>query len=86
MFQQTWPFCLKKKRKYNPLCDADEKSISDMLNEELIHYDEMDLEIEGETSTKQSSNEMLESVKQMSCVLMGGKYDNWQQETQGIHI
>jgi hypothetical protein len=30
-----------KKRKYNPLCDADEKSNSDMLNDEL-HTDSDD--------------------------------------------
>jgi hypothetical protein len=41
------PFGLKK-TDIKPLCDADEESISDMLNEELdIDFDdEMDLEIE----------------------------------------
>jgi hypothetical protein len=48
-----------KKRKYNPLCDADEESIGDMLNEELdIDSDEMDLEIEGETASEELSNEI----------------------------
>jgi hypothetical protein len=35
-----------KKSIYNPFCDADEESISDMLNEELDI--ETDLEIEGQ--------------------------------------
>jgi hypothetical protein len=37
-----------------------EESISDMLNEE--DSDEMELETEGESASKGSSNEMLESV------------------------
>jgi hypothetical protein len=46
-----------------PLCNADEGSISDMLNEELDidSDDEMDLEIEGEAASEESSNEMSES-------------------------
>jgi hypothetical protein len=38
-----------KYRTYNPFCDADEGSISDMLREELDinSDDQMDLEIEG---------------------------------------
>jgi hypothetical protein len=45
------------------LCDVDEESSSDMLSEELyIDYnDEITLEIEGETASEESSNEMLES-------------------------
>jgi hypothetical protein len=66
-----------KKRKY-PLCDADEESVSDMLNEvPIIDYDEMYLEIEEETASEESSNEMSESererVKEVALVLMGGK-------------
>jgi hypothetical protein len=47
----------------NPLCDADEESISDMLNEELDidSHDEVELKIEGEPASEESSNEMLES-------------------------
>jgi hypothetical protein len=54
-----WPSGLKK-RIYNPLCDVYEESISDMLNEELDidSDDEMDLEIEGETVSEESSNKM----------------------------
>jgi hypothetical protein len=61
-----------KKWKYNPLCDADEESISDMVNEELdIDYDEMDLETEGETSTKESSDKMLESKSERETSVVG---------------
>jgi predicted CopG family antitoxin len=65
-----------KKRKYNPLCDMDEESISDMLNELNIDPDEeMDLEIEGETTSEELNNEKSESerVKQVARVLLGGK-------------
>jgi hypothetical protein len=50
-------------RKYIPLCDVDEESISDMLNEELnIDPDEeMDLEIEGETASEELNNKKSES-------------------------
>jgi hypothetical protein len=51
------------------LCDEDEKSISYMLNEELdIHSDEMNLEIEGETASEESGNEMSESESETSVV------------------
>jgi hypothetical protein len=43
-----------KKLRYNPLCDVDEESSSDMLCEELNTDcdDEINLEIEGETASK----------------------------------
>jgi hypothetical protein len=42
---------------YNPLSDENEESISEMLNDDLdIDYDdEMDLEIEGENPSEESS-------------------------------
>jgi hypothetical protein len=45
------------------LCDADEEPSSDMLSEEFdIDYgDEINLEIDGETASEKSSNEMSES-------------------------
>jgi hypothetical protein len=44
-----------KNRNIIPLCDADEESVSDILNEELDieSDDEVDLEIEGETVSEQ---------------------------------
>jgi hypothetical protein len=47
------------------LCDEDEGSINDMLNEELdIDFDdEKDLEIEGNTVNEESSNKMSESER-----------------------
>jgi hypothetical protein len=49
--------------RYNPLCDADEESCSDLLSEELDtdYDDEINLEIEGETASGESSNGMSES-------------------------
>jgi hypothetical protein len=60
--EQTWTAWLQKWR-YNPSCDADEKSNSDMLNEELNidSYNEMNLQIEPEAASEESSNEMSES-------------------------
>jgi hypothetical protein len=48
------------------LCDADEESISDILNEELdIGFDdELYLETEGETASEESCNENSESQGQ----------------------
>jgi hypothetical protein len=74
-FEQTWPFWLQK-RKHNPLCDADEEPISDMLNEELDidSDDEMNMEIEGETASEDLSNKCQGvSVKHVLCMLMAGK-------------
>jgi hypothetical protein len=55
------------KRINNSLCDVDEESISDMLNEELDIYsdDEMNLEIEGETVSEESINEKSESESEI---------------------
>jgi hypothetical protein len=49
--------------RYNPWCDADEESSSDMLSEELDfdYDDEIILEIKGETVTEELSNKMSES-------------------------
>jgi hypothetical protein len=60
-----------KKQIYNPLCDADEESISDMLNEELDidSGDEIDSEIEGETASEESSNKMSERERERSVVV-----------------
>jgi hypothetical protein len=69
---KSGPSGLKKKRiySYNHLCDVDEESISDTLNEELDidSDDEMDLEIEGETVSEESSNKMSESERETSVV------------------
>jgi hypothetical protein len=47
-FLRTWALWIEKTI-CNPLCDENEKSISDMLNDELdIDYDDEDLEIEIE--------------------------------------
>jgi hypothetical protein len=50
--------------------------------------DEINLEIEGETVSEESNNEMLESENETSIVACWwvGRLDNGQQETQGIHI
>jgi hypothetical protein len=52
------------------LCDANEESISDMLNDELdIHSDEeMGLEMEVETVSEESGNEMSERESETSVV------------------
>jgi hypothetical protein len=52
-----------KKWKYNPVCIEDEVSISDMLSEELdmMSGDEMNLENEGQSASKESSNTSPES-------------------------
>jgi hypothetical protein len=52
-----------KKQMYNPLCDVDEESISDMLNEEhdIDSDDEINLEIEGETASEKSNDKISES-------------------------
>jgi hypothetical protein len=55
---------------------------NDTLNEELDidSDDEMDLEIEGETVSEESSNEIWKvkmRVKQVFCILMGGKTWHW---------
>jgi hypothetical protein len=49
---------------------VDEESVSDMLNEELSidSDDEINLEIEGETASEESSNKMLESESETSVV------------------
>jgi hypothetical protein len=51
-----------KELRYNPLCDADEESSSDMLSEELIidSDDVINLEIEGQTVREESSFKMSE--------------------------
>jgi hypothetical protein len=48
---------------YNPFCDANEESISDILNYELDidSGDELDLEIEVESASKELGNEMSKS-------------------------
>jgi hypothetical protein len=55
---------------YNSLCDVDEESVSDILNEELDidSVDEINLEIEGETASEESSNKMSESESETSVV------------------
>jgi hypothetical protein len=57
-----------KKLKFNPLCDADEESSSDMLSEELDidSDDEINMKIEGETACEVSSNKMSESENETS--------------------
>jgi hypothetical protein len=59
---QTWALWIEKTI-YNPLCDVTEESISDMLNDELDigSDDQMDLEIEVETASEKSGNEMSKS-------------------------
>jgi hypothetical protein len=59
-----------KEREYNPTCDANEESVSDMLNEKLSIYsdDELDWEIEAETVSEESSNEMSESESETGLV------------------
>jgi hypothetical protein len=69
------PSCFKK-RKYNPLCDADDESISDMLIEKLDidSDDEMDLEIEGALQVMNQATKCQKvRVKQVLCALMGAK-------------
>jgi hypothetical protein len=65
MFSRTTALLIVKTR-YNPLCDVDEESSSDMLSEVLdIDYnDEINLEIEGETVHEESSKEMSESERE----------------------
>jgi hypothetical protein len=55
-FLLTWALWIEETM-YNPLCDANEKSISDMLNDDIDinSDDEMDLEIEGENASEESS-------------------------------
>jgi hypothetical protein len=62
------------------LCDADEESSSDMLSKELDtdNYDEIHLEIEGETASEESSMEMSESESE-SETSVGG----WEDMTMG---
>jgi hypothetical protein len=63
-----------KEWKYNPLCHANEESISNMLNEELdIGFDELDLEIEAETAIEESSNEVSESESESETSVVHGK-------------
>jgi hypothetical protein len=47
--------------RYNPLCDVDDESSSEMLSEELYIYsnDEINLGTEGETASEESSSDML---------------------------
>jgi hypothetical protein len=70
-----------KKLRYNPLCDADEESNSEMLSEELNidSDDEINLEIEGDTASEELSIKMSMRVrvKQMLLMLMGGKTRQW---------
>jgi hypothetical protein len=47
-----------KKLRYNPLCDADEESSTDVLSEEL---DVINLEVGGQTGSDESSFKMSES-------------------------
>jgi hypothetical protein len=73
--------CEFEKWKYNPLCDADKESLSDMLNEELnIDFDDiMNLEFDGETVSEESSNEKLGSEcdsETVAQVLLGDSRDN----------
>jgi hypothetical protein len=62
------------------LCDADEESGSDMLSEELgtDYDDKINLEIEGETASEESSKEMSESESKTSAVACSwvGRRDN----------
>jgi diacylglycerol kinase family enzyme len=61
-----------KKLIYNHLYDEDEESISYMLNEKLDidSDDEMNLEIEGETASEESNDEMSESeIGSETCVV-----------------
>lgn len=53
-FLWIWALWIEKTI-YNPLCVANEESISDMLNDELNidSDDEMDLEIEVETASEE---------------------------------
>jgi hypothetical protein len=73
---------LIEETRYNPLCDVDEESSSsDMLCEELVidSEDVINLEIEGETVSEASSNEMLESESEsdtsVTCWWVG-RHDN----------
>jgi hypothetical protein len=64
------------------LCDADEESSSDMLSEEVqIDSDEgFHLEIEGETVSEESNNEMSESESESGTSVVAcwwvGRCDN----------
>jgi hypothetical protein len=55
---EHWPFGMKKPR-YNHLSDADEESSSDMSSEDSD--DVINLEIEGQTASEESSFKMSES-------------------------
>jgi hypothetical protein len=72
-----------KKQKHNPLCDANEESLSDMLSEELDidSDDEMDLEIEGETASEELSNEMSESESESESETSVLCVDGWEDVT-----
>jgi hypothetical protein len=52
-----------KKQKYNPVCVEDEVSISGILSDELdiVSGDEMNLEIEEQSASEESSNTLSES-------------------------
>jgi hypothetical protein len=64
------------------LCGADEESSSDMLSEELdIDYDEFNLEIEGETVSEESSNEMSKVRVRTKQVLL--RVGGWEEMTVG---
>jgi hypothetical protein len=76
---RTWALWIEKTI-YNPLYDANEESVSDMLNDELDidSDDEMDLEIEVETVSEESGNEMSKSESEsetsvVACFWVGDK-------------
>jgi hypothetical protein len=72
-----------RKQKYNTSYDAEEASVSYMLNKELDidSDDEMDLEIEGETVSEGSNNEMLESENESETSVM--HVDGWEDMAMG---
>jgi hypothetical protein len=73
-FKQTWPFWLQR-TKNKPSCDEVEEATSVLVNKEvdIDSDDERDLEIERESASEESSDEVRGRVKQVARVLMGGK-------------